>query len=165
MRLPQGLAREVALTPLQPGVYEVAHFTGRIRLIVVHELPQQEHNSLLHLFSARADLLRYGAAHYRPRSPETSSLLLQLLQSYRLEAAVMDMLEQLTRETIDELLKELPAEERLKGLPAEERLKGLSIQERLKGLSVDDLLAALSAEKRAALAKLLREKGAASDAP
>src|SRR5947208_5420594 len=86
VRFPQGLARQVALTPVQPGVYEVRHFTGVIRLVVVHELPQEEHNALLHLFSARTDLLRYGAEHYRQRSEETSTLLLQLLQRYRLEA-------------------------------------------------------------------------------
>ncbi len=98
VRFPQALARQVALTPIQPGVYEVRHFTGPIRLVVVHELPQQEHNALLHLFSARADLLRYGAAHYRLRSEETSTLLLQLVERYRLEATLMpDMLEQLTR--------------------------------------------------------------------
>src|SRR5438067_363583 len=65
VRFPQGLARQVALAPLRQGVYEVRHFTGLLRLVVVHELAQQEHNALLHLFSARTDLLRYGAGHYR----------------------------------------------------------------------------------------------------
>src|SRR5690348_555859 len=59
VRFPQALARQVDLAPVQSGVYEVRHFTGLLRLVVVHELPQQEHNALLHLFSARADLLRY----------------------------------------------------------------------------------------------------------
>jgi hypothetical protein len=58
VRFPQGLARSVPLTRVQPGVYDVQHFTGLLRLVVVHELPQQEHNSLLHLFSARMDLLK-----------------------------------------------------------------------------------------------------------
>jgi len=68
VRFPQGLARQVTLAPVQPGVYEVRHFTGNLRVIVVHELPQQEHNAMLHLFSARLDLLRYGSAHYQPQS-------------------------------------------------------------------------------------------------
>src|SRR5438067_837225 len=68
VRFPQALARQVPLTQVQPGVYEVRHFTGLLRLVVVHELPQQEHNALLHLFSARTDLLQYGATHYRLRS-------------------------------------------------------------------------------------------------
>ena len=120
----------MSLTPVQPGVYEVRHFTGLIRLVVVHELPQQEHNALLHLFSARADLLRYGAEHYRLRSEETSTLLLQLFQRYRLEATLMpDMLEQFTKDSIEELLQEL---------------------------SLDQLLAAISPETRAALVQRLK---------
>src|SRR5712691_1982684 len=89
VRSPQALARQAVLTPVQPGVYEVRHFTGVIRVVVVHELPQQEPNALLHLCSARADLLRYGAEHYRPRSGETSRLLLQLLERYQLEGTRM----------------------------------------------------------------------------
>jgi hypothetical protein len=178
VRFPQLLARQTTLTAVQPGVYEVRHFTGAVRLVVVHELPQQEHNALLHLFSAQTDLLRYGATHYRQRSEETSTLLLQLLKRYRLEGQLMpDALEQFAQETIDELLREMPVEQRLKGLPPEERLKGLSAEERLKGLppeailnrlspeerlkglSLDELLAALPPEKRAALAQRLREQG------
>ncbi len=140
VRIPQSLAREVSLTRVQPGVYDVRYFTGSIRVVVVHELPQEEHNALLHLFSARMDLLRYGATHYRLRSEETSTLLLRLFERYRLEATLMpDVLEQFAKETIEELLKKLPAEELL------------------KRLSVDELLAALPADKRAALAKRLKE--------
>jgi hypothetical protein len=146
VRFPQSLARQVTLTPVQPGVYEVRHFTGLIRVVVVHELPQQENNALLHLFSARTDLLRYGATHYRMHSEETSTLLLQLFQRYRLEATLMpDMLEQLARETIEDLLKNLP------------------VKERLKGVSADDLLEALSPEMRAALAQRLKDHGSHSN--
>jgi hypothetical protein len=142
VRFPQGLARQPALAPVQPGAAEVRHFTGALRLVVVHELPQQEHNALLHLFSARTDLLRYGAAHYRPRSRETSTLLLQLFERYRLEVSLMpDMLEQFAEETINELLKNMP------------------VEKRLKGLSADEVLAALSPETRAALAQRLKDYG------
>src|SRR5437868_1818787 len=80
VRFPQALARQGTLTPVRPGVYEVRHFTGVVRVVVVHELPREEHNALLHVFSARVDLLQYGAVHYRLRSQETSTLLLQLLE-------------------------------------------------------------------------------------
>ena len=43
VRYPQSLARHTVLTPVQPGVYEARHFSGTRRLIVVHELPQEEH--------------------------------------------------------------------------------------------------------------------------
>jgi hypothetical protein len=156
VRFPRDLARQVALTSVQPGVYEVRHFTGALRLVVIHELPQQEHNALLHLFSAQKDLVRYGVEHYRLRSPETSTLLLQLFQRYRLEASLMpDLLEQFAEETIKELLEKLPAKK---------RLAGLSPEERLAGLSPDELLAALSPEVRAALAQRLEDKAPKSGA-
>jgi len=140
VRQPQALARQTTLTRVQPGVYDVAHCTGSIRVIVIHELPQHENNALLHLFSAQANLLRYGTAHYRQRSEETSSLLLQLFKRYRLEAQLMpDALEELAQETIKELLSEW--------------------------LSVDDLLAALTPEMRAALAQRLKEQADSPNPP
>jgi hypothetical protein len=151
VRFPQGLAQQVEMTRLQDGVYEVRHFTGKLRVIVVHQLPLAEHNAMLHLFSARGDLLRYGAEHYRVRSEETSTLLLQLFTRYRLEVTTMpDLLEQFTRETIDDLLRKLPVQA---------RLKGLSVEERLEGLSVDELLAGLPPETREALARRLKDNG------
>ena len=77
---------------------------------------------MLHLFSAREDLLRYGQEHYRPHSKETSSLLLKLLQAYSEEPDMPDKLKEFVRETIDELLKSLPAEELRKRLSPEERI-------------------------------------------
>jgi hypothetical protein len=169
VRFPQALDRQTNLTLIQPGVYEVRHFTGVIRLVVVHEVPQQEHNALLHLFSARMEQIRYGALHYHQRSAETSTLLRQLFQRYNLEVTLMptgmEQLKQFAKETIDELLQELSPEERLKGLPAEERLKGLPAKERLKGLSLDDLLAALSPEDRVKFAQRLKEEGLPPSAP
>jgi hypothetical protein len=166
VRFPQALARQVALTPVQPGVYEVRHFTGSLRLVVVHELPQQEHNALLHLFSARTDLLRYGATHYRLRSKETSTLLKQLFDRYRLEETLMpdslEQLQQFAEETIEELLNNMPPEQLLKRRPPEtidELVKRVPLEQLLKRLSADDLLATLSPETRAALAQRLKDYG------
>jgi hypothetical protein len=149
VRFPQALARTVPLKPVQPGVHEVRHFTGTIRVVVVHDLPLREHNALLHLFSARTDLLRYGATHYRPHSEETSTLLKRLIDSYRREGVDMpDSLEQLrqfAREVREEVLSEVPPEE--------------LVRRASEMLSVDELLAALPAEKRAALIQRLKENG------
>jgi hypothetical protein len=152
-RFPRGLADDnVPLRQLQPGVYEVAALSQRIRVVVVSQLPQEEHNALLHLFSASGELFAYGAQHYRIRSAETSTLLAQLFRRYQEEALTMpDLLEEFTRETIDQLLRELPIEKRLEGVPLEKRLEGLSPEE---------VLAALSPESRAALARLLKTNGA-----
>ena len=143
VRFPAALAKHVQLTPVGQGVYDVAHYTGTIRLVVVHQLPLTENNAMLHLFSAQREPVRYGAEHYRLRSEETSTLLLDLFKRYQLEGTMMaDMLEQFAREKIAEILKELPAEE---------RLKGLSPAERLKGLTQDEVLAALPPDLREAL--------------
>jgi hypothetical protein len=147
-RYPVQLARQVTLTPLREGVYDVRLGTLTIRVIVVNQLPLAEHNAILHLFSARVELLRYAHEHYRPHSRETSSLLYKLFQAYSEEPDMPDKLKEFVRETIDELLKSLPAEERLKGLPAEERLKGLPAEERLKGLPAEERLKGLPAEER-----------------
>jgi len=96
----------------------------------------------------------------RARSLHTLALLYRICEQYRLDGAVMpDVLEELTLETIAEILKKLPPEVLRKHLSPEERLKGLPPEERLKGLSVDELLAALPQEMREALARRLAGKG------
>jgi hypothetical protein len=140
-RFPTGLAQQVPLTRIQDGVYELQCLTVTIRIVVINQLPETEHNAMLHLFSAQVELVRYGARHYRQHSDETSTLLLQLFNKYQLEVMTMpDLLEQLKIDTIKELLENLSAEERLKGLkPA-------------------DVLAAMSPQDREALAQLLKDK-------
>jgi hypothetical protein len=147
VRFPTRLAQQVLLTPLQPGVYEVRHFTGTLRVVVIHQLPQEEQNALLHLFSAQAEALRYGVEHYRQRSEETSNLLLQLFNRYRQEDLSVDALQQMARDTIEQLLRNMSPEERLKGLSPEERLKGLPAEERLKGLPLEERIKGLTPEE------------------
>ncbi len=141
VRYPHNLAQQVTLTPLREGVYEVRLMALGIRVIVVHQLPQEEHNAMLHLFSAREESLRYGKEHYRPRSQETSTLLYELFKAYSEDPAMPEKLEEFVRQSIDDLLKSLPAEERLKGLSAEE------------------IVRALPPETREALARQLRANG------
>jgi hypothetical protein len=129
-RYPQGLTQFVELINLREGVYEVRGLGLRIRIIVANQLPQAEQNAMLHLFSAREELLRYGREHYRPHSKETSSLLLQLFKAYNEGTNMPDKLQEFVRETIDELLKNLSPEERLKGLSAEEVIRALSPETR-----------------------------------
>ncbi len=139
VRFPHNLAQEVTLTPIRPGVYEVRVLALTLRIIVVHQLPQHEQNAMLHLFSAREELLRYARDHYRPRSSETSTLLYELFLTYQEDPEMASKLEEFVRQSIDELLKKLPPEK---------RLEGLSPEERLEGLSPEDLRAALEAIQR-----------------
>lgn len=128
-RFPHNLAQRVTLTPLREGVYEVQGLGLRIRVIVVNQLPLQEHNAMLHLFSAREELLRYGREHYRPHSQETSTLLFELFKTYNEEPDMSDKsdkkLKEFVRQSLENLLASLPVEERLKGLSAEEVIRGL----------------------------------------
>jgi hypothetical protein len=179
-RFPSNLAQQVTLKQLREGVYEVQVLTLPIRIIVVTQLPQEEQNAMLHLFSAKQELLRYGQEHYRPHSTETSTLLYELLKAYSEDPTMSENLQEFVRQSIDQLLESLPAEERLKGLPAEERLKGLPAEElrkrlspeqrleglpaeeRLKGLSAEEVVRALSPEVLEALARQLKANGPSS---
>jgi hypothetical protein len=148
VRYPQGLAQQMPLERVQEGVYAVRHFTGPVRIVVVHQLPRQEHNAMLHLFSAKAELVRYGAQHYQPRSDETSTFLHQLFARYQREGLTMPYTkEEFIREALEEILESLPVEKRLKGLSAEQRLEGKSPEEFVKELSP---------EMRAALLRYLK---------
>jgi hypothetical protein len=138
-RFPQNLAGQVALTPLGPGVYEVPVLALRVRVIVVKELPRAEHNAMLLLFSAREELLQYAREHYRPHSPETSTLLYELFKAYSEDLTMPDKLKEFVRQSIDELLKSLPPEELRKRLSPEERLKGLSADEVARALPPETL--------------------------
>jgi hypothetical protein len=106
-RYPQQLVSSgVPLRSLAEGVFEVQALSRPIRIIVANQLPRQEHNALLHLFSTNTDLLAYGIQHYRADSEETSTLLTQLYQRYRQEGLILPgMLEKFYRETIEHLLK------------------------------------------------------------
>jgi hypothetical protein len=167
VRSPQKLAEQVTLTPIRPGVYEVRWITLCIRVIVVHELPQEEQNAMLLLFSAQPEPLRYAQENYRPHSTETSTLLYQLLMAYSEDPDMSNQLQEFVRQSIDELLEKLPPEElrkhltpeeRLEGLPAEELRKRLSPGERLKGLSPDERLEGLSPEELRAMVEAAQRR-------
>jgi hypothetical protein len=164
-RYPQNLAQQVTLVPLRDGVYETRLVTVPARIIVVHQLPREEHNALLHLFSAREELLRYGQEHYRPQSPETSTLLYQLFQTYSEDPAMPDKLKEFVRESLNQILASLTPEQRLKGMSAEERLKGMPAEERLKGLSADEVVKALPPEILQEVARRLKANGSSPKSP
>jgi hypothetical protein len=176
-RFPHNLSQQVNLTSVREGVYEIRELALCIRVVVLHQLPQQEHNAMLHLFSARTELLRYGQEHYRPQSRETSTLLYELFRTYSEDPNMPEQLQEFVRQSIDQLLESLPPEkrlqglsaeelrkrlspeERLEGLSAEERLEGLPAKERLKGLSADEVMQALPPEVLEALKRQLKTNG------
>jgi hypothetical protein len=175
-RYPHNLAGAVTLTPVQQGVYHCRWGTDIIRVVVVRQLPEAEHNAPLHLFSGSAEQVAYGARHYRQRSEETSTLLRQLFEGYQGEGLVMpytmadfrrdyvkEHFKDLAPEEIQSVLRGLPAKQRreaLEGLQVEDRLAGLSPEDRLAGLSPEDRLAGLSPEEIEKLLNKLKAEGA-----
>lgn len=144
------------LRGVKEGVYEWQLAAVTVRIIVLNQLPCEEHNAMLLLFSAREDLLRYAKEHYQPHSQETSTLLYELFKTYSEDPTMSDKLQEFVRESIDQLLKTLPPEE---------LRKRLSPEERLKGLSADDVVKALPPEVREELVRQLKANGPAPKQP
>lgn len=129
-RYPRDLAAALPLLEVQPGVYDCPWGTKVIRVLVLHQLPLEEHNALLLLFSALPQQVAYAVEHYQKQSPETSTLIDQLLARYGTEGITMPKtLEEFRQYYLREHVHELPPEERLKGLSPEERLQGLTDEE------------------------------------
>ncbi len=171
VRFPRGLNSEFPLQPIREGVYEVRHFTGTIRLVVVNQLPQAAQNAMLHLFSANEAQVRFVMGNYQPRSQETSTFLHQLYERYQQEGLSMAFSkEEFVREAMERMcrdpvvikivLENVSDEQRLQGVPVEQRLQGVPVEQRLQGVPMEELLQSLTAEQRAALlARLQAEQG------
>ena len=111
---------------MQEGVYEIDLGVAAIRVIVAGRLPQAEPNALLHLFSASEPLLEYGRRTCRIRSPETSTLVLDLFKGYRVEGLTVPItMEEYIREAKKRLVQDCTVAERLEGIPPEQRLEGI----------------------------------------
>ncbi|QEP42896.1 hypothetical protein D5085_07020 [Ectothiorhodospiraceae bacterium BW-2] len=132
-RYPQQLTKQLGgqiSATAQPGVYNLYWSSNPIRIIVTTEIAEQPHNAFWHLFSNRAERVRYGYRQCRLSDSKISTIVYQLLHYYIQENPSMSFtLEDFNREEIPKILASLSAEERLQGLAAEERIKGLSKEE------------------------------------
>jgi hypothetical protein len=143
---------EDQLRPQKPGVYEVHHGSRQIRVIVANQLPMEPQNALLHMFSANADLVRYGRAHFRMQSKETSTLMLRILRlNAKEDEAMRDWQAELQRihdEEIEIMIRETPAEKLLKNIPTEKRLEGIPPEKLLQAVPDEKRLEGIPDEKR-----------------
>jgi len=176
-RYPHNLANDVALEPVGTGVYACRRGTDVIRIIVASQVPRQEHNALLHLFSASAARIDYGTSHYQQHSSETSTVLEQLLVEYRGEGIAMaytmadwrrdydrELLKRMTPEELRQALQGLSPEKVLEALSPEQlrdALRGLSPEARLEGLSPEEIEQVLQKRQaeRPARSKKPRRRG------
>jgi len=177
-RYPHNLANHVALEPVHRGVYACQRGTDGIRIIVAGQVSREPHNALLHLFSASAETVGYGAGHYEQRSRDTSSLVGRLLGNYQGEAMSYTMADY-RRDTAKEYFRELTPEEQrevlqslapeqqrevLRSLAPEQQrevLRSLAPEQQrkvLRGLTTEQRLAGLSAEEIAAYLKKLQSE-------
>jgi hypothetical protein len=147
-RHPQQLLQVIAHEKTQEGVYDCRRGTDVIRLIVARDLPKKKENSLLHLFSAAQEQVKYAAEHFDLQSPEISSVVNQLFGEYRREGLTMPYtMEDFKREVAFEFLEKMTPEERreyLEQLTPEERLSGLAPKQILQHLSDDEIKAYLA---------------------
>ena len=158
-RIPNNLSKQIAWHERQTGVYDCQWGTDAVRVVVAGELPREEHNAPLHLFSASPELVGFAGGSYRKRSERTSRLLEQLFEEFKGEGFVMPYtMEDFERDYIKkhfpkltpdeqrEALELLPPDQRraiIESLPAAERLAGMSAEEIQKYL---DQLAARGAK-------------------
>ncbi|MDJ0837869.1 MAG: hypothetical protein QNK37_15235 [Acidobacteriota bacterium] len=152
-RFPSDLAGQVDLKRIKTGVYEVQWGIGKIRVIVLGELPKTRNNAVWNLFSGIAEKVTYGQMHYHWRNPDASTVIDKLFEKYNLEGLKMSYtLEDFQREYRKEIIDSLTAEERLAGMPPEELLAGMPPEERLAGMQPEERLAGMQPEElRAAL--------------
>ena len=150
-RWPEKLIKQgLGLQPVQTGVYDCDWALQQLRVLVLNQIPQREHNALWHLFSAAQAQVRYGAEHYQLQNRNMSTVLQQLFDQYQLEGvlAMPYTMKDFERDYTREHLHTLTPEERLQGLDAEERLRGLDAKERLRGLDAKERLRGLDAKER-----------------
>ena len=116
-----------------------------MRVIVAGELPREEQNAPLHLFSASPELVGFGQGAYQQHSERTSRVLGQLFERFKKEGfTVAYTMANFMRDVVKEHFPELTPEEQqevLRSLPAERQ------EELLRALPPEKLLAAVSPEQ------------------
>jgi hypothetical protein len=157
-RFPHNLSGQVPWQELQAGVYDCHWGTDVVRVVVAGQLPREPHNAPLHLFSASPELVGFGSGAYRRRSAQTSSLLGQLFERFRVEGFAMSYtMEDFQRDYAKKYFPRLTPEERrevIQSLPPEEQQEvsdALPLERRLEGLSakqIQDYLDKLTAKPR-----------------
>ena len=150
-----------------PGVHQLQWGTDTVTVLVMRDLPDEEQNALLHLFSAVPKKIQYAKDYYRPQLPDNSTVLLQLLKEYGFEElnmpytmkeyqdyAIEDNLKFILKKsfgtnllkalTPENVFKYVPTKVLLNLLPAEEQAKDLTPEEIVKFFPPEKLLEELS---------------------
>ena len=162
-RHPRELFAEFPPERMQAGVYTLRRGSDAIRIVVAADLPKVERNALLHLFSASADQVQFGAEHYRMHSADASTIVNDLFRATGLGGITMPYtMEDYRKEKAREYLREMTVEQRLALFGPEELVEWLSPKQRLAGLPAKDRLAGLPTREIEAYLRRSGSKSATS---
>ncbi len=139
-RFPEKLAKEIALVRRQPGVYDIEWGSLTVRLLVIRELPEENANAMLMLFSVVPKQIEFACQQYQKTNPQSSGTIDELIRLYRREDEKMAVtFEDINRKVQQELLSRMSLEERLAGVSAEDRVRGLPRRELAKAFLREEL--------------------------
>jgi hypothetical protein len=82
-RFPQKLAKQILLQPIKSGVYDVVWGLDKVRLIVLSEIAEGEHNAIWRLFSAKAEVVLQAKQDYQLHNSDMSDIIYQLFEKYQ----------------------------------------------------------------------------------
>ena len=163
-RFPKKLEQQLALHRVSQGVYDIVWGTDTIRLIVLSQIPNDAHNAIWRLFSAKRESVIQARDQYKMNQPEISTIIQNLFEIYQQEKIdVSYTIQDYQKEYVSDHLNLLPVEkvikrystnERLMDLPADEVLNHYSAEDRLNGLTADEILDKVSPE----VIKLMMQK-------
>jgi hypothetical protein len=136
------LAKQILLQPIKSGVYDVVWGLDKVRLIVLSEIAEGEHNAIWRLFSAKAEVVLQAKQDYQLHNSDMSDIIYQLFEKYQQEKLIMAYtVQDFHKEYVLSHLYLIPPKDRLEGLAAKDRLEGLAAKDRLEGLSIEEIMA------------------------
>ncbi len=145
---PQKLTKEFPVTELKPGVYQF-NALKNIRLIVLKQIAQVEHNAIWHLFSDNPKNIKFGIDRYHSKM-SMSGIVNVLYENYQLKELLMSYtIDDFNKEvaekylhllSIDEILDKIPTDKILDKIPTDKILDKLSIDDLFKKFSKEDIL-------------------------
>ncbi len=158
-RYPQKLQQQYPLQPLSPGVYEIIIGADTIRIIVLSEIPEGEHNAIWRLFSAKKEAVIAAKDQYHIHQTDMSTIVQQLFENYQQEKIDMTYtVQDFQKEYVLDHLNLLSPDVVLKRYSPEDVVKNFSSDDLLKNYSADEILSNLSPESLKILMEKLAQK-------
>ena len=148
-RRPKKVLSLTGVTEAKPGVYDLRVLSREIRILVLSEMPMEQRNAILSLFSFNAEKVKYAMDHYQWQQEDGSTVINQLLDQYAIEGIAMPYtMGQFRKEYIKAHLGEMNLDDRRKGVDPKDVLARFDPETRLKGLNLEQIEAYLKKLKK-----------------